>query len=96
MRDFVFPNGEWVTLEDLSFHYDTVTNQEALLHVVGQIVFENGQSGLPSWWKSRYRTAIIEVAIDDAYVLDCGIRHDPVHDQWYAAKDVPVGRVGFE
>lgn len=96
MGDFVFPNGEWMLLEDLAFYYDTVTEQEALLHVVGQIIFENGQSGLPSWWKRRYRNAIIEVAIDDAYVLSCGVRHDPIHDQWYPAKDVPIGRVGFE
>lgn len=95
MEHFVFPNGEWRPLDDLCFFYDTVTNYEALLHVVAQLVFENGQSGLPGWWKRRYRSAIIEAAIDDAYVLGCGIRHDPIHDQWYASKDVPVGRVGF-
>lgn len=96
MRDFVFPNGEWIAIDELSFFYDTVTNEEALLHVVSQIVFENGQSGLPHWWKHRYRNAIIAAAIDDAYVLDCGIQHDPLHDQWHASKDVPVGRVGFK
>lgn len=96
MRDFIFPNGDWVSLGELSFFYDEVTEEEALLHVVGQIVFENGQSGLPSWWKRRYRNTIISVAIEDAYVLSCGIRYDSLHDQWHASKDVPMGRVGFE
>lgn len=96
MDHFVFPNGDWVTTNELSFHYDIPTKQEALLHVVAQLVFENGQSGLPVWWKRRYRNEIIMAAIDDAFVLSCGVKHDGLHDQWHASKDVPIGRVGFE
>lgn len=96
MDEFLCPNGEWVSMDDVAFYCDAMTHHEALRYIVGEIMWEHGQSGLPSWWKQRYRGVIIEVAIEDAYVLSCGVQYDPIHDQWHASKDVPVGRAWFE
>lgn len=96
MTIFVFPDGTATGIdEDLCEAFHGETDEEAIVAIVSEVLYDWGFDGVPDWWKERYRQAIIESAIWDGHSMSTGIICNVKFNEWYASPEVPYGHVEF-
>lgn len=96
MTIFMFPDGTSIGIEeDLCEEFGGNTDEEAVLMIVAEVLYDWGFDGVPMWWKERYKRAIIESAIMDGHTMRTGIICNERFNEWYASEEVPYGHVEF-
>lgn len=96
MTIFIFPDGTPTSLDgDLCDELDAETDDQAVQAMVAEILYDCGFDGVPTWWKIRYKQAIIECAIMDGHTMTTGIVCNERFNEWYASHEVPYGHVEF-